>query len=279
MKLNIVRHASTFLRSKLSKNLYNQIKSFWNIFTNLTNLRYLFYDKSYDLKHNEDFFNKLQIEVNKIKELLHNNNYDYFEESLSWHYHLFSGLKYYFQNQNYKIKKILEIGTFDGKFTSFIAKIFPDAEITTIDLDREDERFKNSYERETDSKLRNFIQIRQKNLNIQNINLIAMDSINIYKRFKEKKFDLIWVDGDHLNPQVSIDLLNSLNLMDDNGVMCVDDVIKNLKFKKNSYVSNDSYITLNHLEKAGLIKNYYIVKRVSKSNLKQKKYISISFKK
>ena len=276
MRPNIARYLSIFLKSKLNKNHYDQIKSLWNIFKNL---RYLFYDKSYDLKYNEELFSKLQIKIYKIKQVLQHSNYDYFEENLSWHYHLFSGLKYYFQNQNYKIKKILEIGTYDGKFTNFIAKIFPDAEITTIDLDHEDQRFKNSYKRETDSILRNFIKIRQKNLNIRNINFIAMDSINICKRFKEKNFDLIWLDGDHLNPQVSIDLLNSLNLMNDNGIMCTDDVIKNLKFKKNSYVSNDSYITLNHLEKAGLIKNYYLVKRVTKSNSKLKKYISISFKK
>ena len=29
----------------------------------------------------------------------------------------------------------------------------------------------------------------------------------------EKKFDLIWIDDDHLNSQVKIDIINSLNLI------------------------------------------------------------------
>ena len=58
--------------------------------------------------------------------------------------------------------------------------------------------------------------------------------------------------------------------------MCCDDIILN-SYKKN-YISNESYAALNMLEKKGLIKNFFIVKRIRKYNAMLKKYISISYK-
>ena len=63
------------------------------------------------------------------------------------------------------------------------------------------------------------------------------------------KFDAIWVDGDHHNPQVTLDILNCLNLLNKGGLMCVDDVIKDGAHVKDDYISNESYKTLEHLEK------------------------------
>ena len=50
-------------------------------------------------------------------------------------------------NNNYKIHKILEIGTFDGYNALLLSKIFPEAEIETIDLPNDNSKFRDSYQR------------------------------------------------------------------------------------------------------------------------------------
>ena len=48
-------------------------------------------------------------------------------------------------------------------------------------------------------------------LNLDNILFKSMNSLNICNAFKESSFDLIWIDGDHLYPQVVIDIVNSIS--------------------------------------------------------------------
>ena len=51
------------------------------------------------------------------------------------------------------------------------------------------------------------------------------------------KFDAIWVDGDHHNPQVTIDLINCTHLIKKDGILCNDDVIDDLKTIKKIIMS------------------------------------------
>jgi len=48
------------------------------------------------------------------------------------------------------------------------------------------------------------------------------------------------------------------------------------KFTKIKYVSNEGFFTLKHLEDNGLIKNYYLIKRIIIHNTINKKYVSVS---
>ena len=118
-----------------------------------------------------------------------------------------------FEKENVKIDKILEIGTFNGKFANFLSIIYPNAEITTIDLKQDDKIFLSKYNRENKIKLVKFLEIRKKNLDKKNIKYIDMNSINLEKNFNKNTFDLIWIDGEHLNPQVTIDIFQSLKLI------------------------------------------------------------------
>ena len=52
----------------------------------------------------------------------------------------------------------------------------------------------------------------------------------------EKKFDLIWINDDHLNSQVTMDIINSLNLLNNDIIAFFDDVIINKNFKKIKYI-------------------------------------------
>ena len=49
--------------------------------------------------------------------------------------------------------------------------------------------------------------------------------MNSVKLIGEKdKFDLIWVDGAHGNPIVTIDIINSFNILNAEGLIMCDDV-------------------------------------------------------
>ena len=190
------------------------------------------------------------------------------------------GLKDYFGNKKINI---LEIGTYDGNFSNFISKLYDESHITTIDLDESDNQFINTpeilpeeYGRDRKEKLDNFLKLRKKNLNRKNINFLRLNSLNLKKYFNEKKFNLIWVDGDHLDPQVSRDIINSIDLLNNDGIICTDDVIMDNKFKKSKSVSNEGFLTLKQLEDNGLIKNYYLIKRIRVGNANLKKYVSVS---
>lgn len=266
----MIKIISKILKKLLPKSLYKQIKNFYSIFETSKTRNY---DLSKDLEYNENLLLSIKFDIKKIKSRLYSLNYSYQDQSLSWHYHLFAGLKDYFENKNINI---LEIGTFNGLFTKFVSEIYDNALITTIDLNDSNQQFINSYGREEKKKLDEFLESRKKNLTQKNINFIELNSTYIKKYFYGKKFDLIWIDGDHLNPQVTIDIINSLDLLNNDGIICTDDVIMDINFKKNKYVSNDGFFTLKHLEDNEILKNYYLIKRIIKSNAIYKKYISIS---
>ena len=267
----MIKLISKILKKLLPNSLYIKLKRIYEKIYEI--IKYGNYDLSKDLNYNENLFKLLKFDIEKIKSQLNSLDFQYHTQGLSWHYHLFVGLKDYFGNKKINI---LEIGTHKGNFSNFISKLYDESYITTIDLDESDNQFINTYGREEKEKLDEFLKLRNKNLNRNNINFIKLNSLNIKKYFKEKKFDLIWVDGDHLNPQVGIDIINSLDLLNNDGIICTDDVIMDIKFKKSKYVSNEGFFTLKHLEDNGLIKNYYLIKRIRMKNANLKKYVSIS---
>ena len=169
-----------------------------------------FYNKYYkknDLKHNLVILRKLKLKKTKIIKILKKENYDFFDANLSWHYHIFSGLS------NPQKKKIVEIGTHSGEFTNFVSKIFKEASIYTFDLPLKDPSFTKSYSRNNIKSYKDsYFLLRRRNLKNRNIFLIENDSINICNYFKHSSIDIFWVDGDHKNPQVSLDIYNAINL-------------------------------------------------------------------
>ena len=77
-----------------------------------------------------------------------------------------------------EIKNILEIGTYDGNYAFLLSKLFPNSNIDTIDLGREDKNFRNYYNRET--KINEFIERRNKRISSSgNINFVEMNSVNL----------------------------------------------------------------------------------------------------
>ena len=104
-----------FIKLIFGKEIYEVIKILFYSLGNLRNLKCIFYNRSNDLNYNIDVFNSLGFDLEKIKSDLANNGLEYLKEDLSWQHHIFLGLKKEKMN-------ILEIGTHDGSFTSFLSK-------------------------------------------------------------------------------------------------------------------------------------------------------------
>ena len=210
--------------------------------------------------------------LNNILKSLGFKNYNELDGLYSEHLIIFSAIA----RSNYKIKNILEIGTHNGKTASILSRLFPKAQITTIDLDDHDETFKQTYKRDKNLKL--FIKKRNKLLSKHiNINFIQFNSLNLTIANKKiPKQDLIWVDGAHGYPVVSTDITNAIRLMNKSSILMCDDIWKSTKKNDRMYVSKAGYETISCFSDAKIIKTHFFRKRIGKSFNGNYKFISFS---
>lgn len=175
------------------------------------------------------------------------------------------------------INNILEIGTYDGSNSFLISKLFPRCKIDTIDLPDDDVTFRNIYGRQDYSKFEKLNKTRNRILkeNI-NINFIQKNSVKLIE--EAKKYDLIWIDGAHGYPVVTIDIINALRLINKNGIILCDDVWINKPIKQDKiYNSLASFETLKELKDSDLINFDLFYKRLdveSNSFKYNRKYIA-----
>ena len=100
-----------------------------------------------------------------------------------------------------------------------------------------------------------------------------MDKLN-----SKEKFDIIWVDGGHLYPEVAWDICQCFHLLNNGGYMLCDDIIKSKTNYKTKYVSTESFRVLKYLDERYISKNTYFLKRLNPKSLSNKflkKYVSI----
>ena len=241
-------------------------------------------------KYNQNFFEKEQNDIFKyfglnreegIKKLtLIKKDLDFKSKDSgmsSEHEVIFSSLSL---SKNKSITDILEIGTFDGLNALLLSNLFPNSNIDTIDLPENDDDFINFYNRKDN--ISKFIQdkniILSKN---KNINFFPLNSLKLLNH--KKKYDLIWIDGAHGYPMVCIDIINSLHILKENGLILCDDVHLNLNQINSDkmYHSIASYETLNELKKQNLINFRLVYKRLNpKRNCIEstRKFIAIALK-
>lgn len=170
---------------------------------------------------------------------------------------------------------ILEIGTWNASFTKILSGLFPDSDILTIDLPVQDDDFVNSYGRSTN--VDQFLELRAENLkNLSNVKFVEMNSLMLSIEVA-RKFDLVWVDGAHGYPTVACDIVNTVRLLNENGICLVDDVWDNLSFNDKMYKSIGAFESLWALSDAGLIdKPLLFLKRLSpvKNIKRHRKFIA-----
>jgi len=241
-------------------------------------------------KYNQNFFEKEQNDIFKyfglnreegIKKLtLIKKDLDFKSRDSgmsSEHEVIFSSLSL---SKNKSITDILEIGTFDGFNALLLSNLFPNSNIDTIDLPENDDDFINFYNRKDN--ISKFIQDRNNILSKnKNINFFPLNSLKLLNH--KKKYDLIWIDGAHGYPMVCIDIINSLHILKENGLILCDDVHLNLNQINSDkmYHSIASYETLNELKKQNLINFRLVYKRLNpKRNCIEstRKFIAIALK-
>jgi predicted O-methyltransferase YrrM len=177
-----------------------------------------------------------------------------------------------------KFNKILEIGTFDGVNSFLLSLLFEDSQIKTIDLRSDGSDFENTYNRK--GNVSEFINSRNKIISkSSNINFKELNSIKLCNL--SEKFDLIWIDGAHGYPMVCIDIINSLKLIDQDGLIMCDDIYKKKVNSDKIYNSAAAFETLVELKKENIIDLELIYKRLGVENNcdeKNRKFVAI-FKK
>ena len=144
------------------------------------------------------------------------------------------------------IKRILEIGTFDGEFTWLLSQLFPEARIVTVDLPDSDPLLRGLYDREDNQKYVRYQTLQKKNIDQPNIQALKVNSLFLLDH-TTGSFDLIWVDGGHLYPEVAWDICQAWHLCAPAGAVLYDDVIDSHRHYRDDYVSTESFETLEYL--------------------------------
>jgi predicted O-methyltransferase YrrM len=187
--------------------------------------------------------------IKKINEIINNSLNEYYNEEngmFSEHLVIFAAISLC----NKKISSILEIGTYDGKTSVILSKLFPHAFITTIDLPYIEKKFYKTYRREEN--VLEFINKRSQLItSCDNIKFLEINSLKL-SEFTQN-FDLIWVDGDHSYPVVAMDLINSFRLLRKGGLLLIDDIFKSSRNLDNYYESLGGLSSLYALKDANLI--------------------------
>lgn len=246
-----------------------------NYFLKLKNYNFNFYkNKQDDIFHSCGLNRDEGIQnLNKIKKKI-DLNVNTNREMSSEHEIMLSSISI---KKNIKIENILEIGTYDGFNALLLSYLFPNAKVSTIDLPEDDKDFIASYKRK--DQLIEFIENRKKNLSLgKNIKFMPMNSIKLINH--KIKYDLIWVDGAHGYPIVSIDIINAMNLINDNGIIACDDILLDISHGESDKIYNSiaAYETLSELKKQKLIDFKLIYKRLNAENncvSYRRKFVSI----
>lgn len=274
------------------------IKKLFNLLKSINKKIFLFYchikfinkkDKLYI--ENLNLFEELEFDLKKIKKLTDHNKIDFYGKKVSWHYHIFANFS---SNLNLKI---LEIGTYKGQTSNYLSSIFPYSKIYTLDLP--DIKFKPDNKSDifyvpqgaqlmSNDKVSNninikfeakkFIDIRSKNLNKSNISFIQIDSSKTMELFTKQSFDFVWVDGNHVFPQVIYDIIQAYHLCKIGGYIVCDDIIKaNIQ---DATKSSFGYYALNDLSSKKYLKTNFFNKTISIDNMnyKNQHFISLSKK-
>lgn len=178
---------------------------FYNWFVFFLNIKnFIFFDQKKIDDQQNSFFSFLDLNRNEGIKRLNKifQTYPYLKDVMnSEHQVFFSSLS------KKKIYSILEIGTYDGKNAFLLSKLFPESVITTVDLPDESEEFKSIYNRNNIENRTKFYEKRDLLLSgVSNLKFLKKNSIQLLNYFK--KFDLIWIDGAHGHPVVSVDILN-----------------------------------------------------------------------
>jgi predicted O-methyltransferase YrrM len=116
---------------------------------------------------------------------------------------------------------------------------------------------------------------RTANLALPNIRFVEMNSLMLVN--STRRFDAVWLDGDHTNPVVTLDIANALRLVRPGGLLAMDDVrLPGAWFGVRG--SDETWQALESLRKAGVVTYGLVHKRLTENALlitEVRKYIAV----
>ena len=153
--------------------------------------------------------------------------------------------------KNNNTRKVLEIGTYTGTSIINILENIPNSIGLVIDKwENYDEFYNDNYNKSeilssiVENNIENVFNRNVSSKNMKNrIKAIKGDSFDVLLRLlkKKEKFDFIYVDGNHLCLDCFGDLILAWDLLEENGILAIDDYILN----KNDTL-NSPYEAVNH---------------------------------
>lgn len=175
----------------------------------------------------------------------------------SIHWLVFSALS--LSPQAAHIREILEIGTFRGKTAALLKLLFPHARVTTVDLPTSDPIMQKTYRRETPEQLAEYRETRDRRVNREGITFVEANSFFLPEH-APGPFDLIWMDGGHLYPEVAWDFCNAWHSCRSGGLLMCDDIIPDPR-GRDAYASDESHKVISYVAARTGIAPVYLLKR------------------
>lgn len=159
-----------------------------------------------------------------------------------------------------KINDILEIGSYEGRSAIFFLSFFHSSKIACVDTWKgSDEHKKNMFK---DVEL-NFDRNTLSYVNKYKLKKIKEDSDSFFEK-NCKFYDLIYLDGDHNACQVSKDLDNAWNCLQNGGILILDDYLwwyyKKLKKNPSKPINNFLLKNKNKISKL-IVWNQVLIKK------------------
>ena len=211
--------------------------------------------------------------LNSILHQTREKKFDYTFGKDSVHWLLFSAISIADQ-----VKQILEIGTGQGDSTLILSRLFPEASILTVDLPANDPITRSTYGRETDENFKDYVRLRSRNTEQPSVNMVCSNSFFLLDVIGNQEFDLVWVDGGHLYPEVAWDLANGFHVCRRGGWLLCDDVLIHPDGYNNGLTNTDSYEVLKYMQKRIDSQIVYFLKRenpIWSADPKKRKYVSV----
>jgi hypothetical protein len=116
---------------------------------------------------------------------------------------------------------ILEIGCFEGLSIIYYYKFLKNINVTAVDsLDKKTEYFKN---------------FKKNTKNLKNFNFFNINAKKFFKRNKQKKYDLIYIDSSHWYKDVLFEGKKAYKLLNKGGILIFDDLLYTRAVKKKNY--------------------------------------------
>ena len=116
---------------------------------------------------------------------------------------------------------ILEIGCFEGLSIIYYYKFLKNINVTAVDsLDKKTEYFKN---------------FKKNTKNLKNFIFFNINAKKFFKRNKQKKYDLIYIDSSHWYKDVLFEGKKAYILLNKGGILIFDDLLYTRAVKKKNY--------------------------------------------